>query len=60
MTLLVGRLPVGCVSADLETIFLLSAREAGITYLSLQAADEKTVQNLAGLVTVADVLEGLG
>jgi hypothetical protein len=30
------------------------------TYQALHAADEQTVEDLAGLIGVADVLEGLG
>lgn len=33
---------------------------SGLTYLSLQGADEQALQNLARLVAVADVLKGLG
>jgi hypothetical protein len=32
----------------------------GPTYQSLQVADEQTLEDLARLVAVADVLEGLG
>lgn len=31
-----------------------------VAYLSLQRSDEKGLQSLAGLVTVADILERLG
>lgn len=63
MTLLVGRLPVGRVSACFLNpccTSISSARAADESYLSLQAADEETVQDLAGFVTVADILEGFG
>lgn len=33
-------------------------RERGWVYLSLQCADQQAVEDLAGFVAVADVLEG--
>lgn len=41
----------------------LSCAESGVrlnTYTALKSADKETLEDLAGLVAVADVLEGLG